>query len=84
MVARELDHPTNTGIVDGQVVLDFFSLSWMEKVAPNLASDAPLESSWDLDTDQTAQMLPNVGRELVLTRITLYQTQHSGASIDHW
>ena len=23
MVARQLDHPTNTGIVDGQVVLDF-------------------------------------------------------------
>ena len=76
VAARELDHPTKTGIVDGHVVLDFPWLSWMEKILPWIACGPPLES-WDFDHNQIALMVSKERRQLALPH-SLYQTRHCG------
>ena len=73
--AKELNHHTKTGIVDGPVVLGCPWPKWMIKVLPFWARGPPPQRPSTIKSHKK-------GRALGLSTLTMYQTRHSSASID--
>ena len=67
---------------DGSVLMDQRWLQWVNKVLPRLKEGNPEERICSFDYPAAAKMLKTATDSLEVSGKTMYQTRHSGASID--
>ena len=79
---QELGQVTKTNLSDVSVILDFPWLTWMHRLIPALAKGPAMEPLWGFSYHQLRSAFTRVTTALGLEGMTLYQTRHSGPSID--
>ena len=73
---------TETGVRDGSVSVDQRWLQWVNKLVLRLKCANLVERIWCFDFPAAAKLFKTATDALGLSGMTMYQTRHSGASID--
>ena len=82
IAASETGVSTRTGIRDESVVMDQLWLQWVNMLLPALKAGNSEEQIWNFDHPAAANIFKAATGTLALNGMTMYQTRHSGASID--